>query len=223
MTLSFEQRREIGTERIGNLLLKGWILTNDPCKVPDCGMIYMKKKDYSIIDYCVLCNGNEAIPVVSSEDDDVEIVPENSEILLGERESVDVSKLMGEKLLSGWTMLQECCSDCPSVPLMRSRDMNELCLKCNKITQKHKDAKNCEPLKDEMDQLLETMQDEQIELLQCQDFKKENLWFIQQTLISKLAFLQNHLEASQSYNEIREISLALEACTKALKEIRDFK
>ena len=39
---------------------------------------------------------------------------------------------MGQLLLKGWTMLEECCDEC-SVPLMRSRDKKvEYCVQCKR-------------------------------------------------------------------------------------------
>ena len=39
---------------------------------------------------------------------------------------------MGNLLLSGWAMLEECCAPC-ATPLMRSRDKTqEVCCKCQK-------------------------------------------------------------------------------------------
>ncbi|KAF9967552.1 hypothetical protein BGZ70_009093 [Mortierella alpina] len=42
------------------------------------------------------------------------------------------SRLMGEKMLQGWTMLQEPCPNagCFGVPLMRSREQKEFCVVC---------------------------------------------------------------------------------------------
>ena len=42
------------------------------------------------------------------------------------------SNEMGQLLLKGWAMLEECCEDC-QVPLMRSPDKSsELCVQCKK-------------------------------------------------------------------------------------------
>lgn len=48
----------------------------------------------------------------------------------------DASKLLGEKLLQGWTMLAESCPNpaCGGVPLMRERGSNRMhCVACNAV------------------------------------------------------------------------------------------
>ncbi|KAF9949746.1 hypothetical protein BGZ72_008508 [Mortierella alpina] len=48
------------------------------------------------------------------------------------------SRLMGEKMLQGWTMLQEPCPNagCYGVPLMRSREKKEFCVVCETYNQR---------------------------------------------------------------------------------------
>ena len=46
----------------------------------------------------------------------------------------DATKLIGQKLLQGWTMLQDTCANesCPGVPLMRKPGAKEMvCVNCN--------------------------------------------------------------------------------------------
>ncbi|KAK3834607.1 MAG: hypothetical protein JOS17DRAFT_737182 [Linnemannia elongata] len=49
-------------------------------------------------------------------------------------QSERVSRLMGQRMLQGWTMLQDTCpnSSCNGVPLMRSREKKEICVACGK-------------------------------------------------------------------------------------------
>ncbi|KAF9117107.1 hypothetical protein BGX27_003569 [Mortierella sp. AM989] len=51
------------------------------------------------------------------------------------------SRLMGQKMLQGWTMLQESCSNpgCNSVPLMRSREKKDYCVVCEKYYLREQD------------------------------------------------------------------------------------
>ncbi|KAG0065370.1 hypothetical protein BGZ89_008380 [Linnemannia elongata] len=49
-------------------------------------------------------------------------------------QSERVSRLMGQRMLQGWTMLQDTCPSpsCNGVPLMRSREKKEICVACGK-------------------------------------------------------------------------------------------
>ncbi|KAG9327023.1 hypothetical protein KVV02_006500 [Mortierella alpina] len=51
------------------------------------------------------------------------------------------SRLMGEKMLQGWTMLQEPCPNagCFGVPLMRSREKKEFCVVCETYYQREQE------------------------------------------------------------------------------------
>ncbi|CAO3572637.1 unnamed protein product [Mortierella alpina] len=51
------------------------------------------------------------------------------------------SRLMGEKMLQGWTMLQEPCPNtgCFGVPLMRSREKKEYCVVCETYYQREQE------------------------------------------------------------------------------------
>ncbi|KAF9108316.1 hypothetical protein BGX29_001593 [Mortierella sp. GBA35] len=57
------------------------------------------------------------------------------EIRESQREQSErVSRLMGQRMLQGWTMLQDTCPNpsCNGVPLMRSREKKEICVACGK-------------------------------------------------------------------------------------------
>ncbi|KAF9544018.1 hypothetical protein EC957_000287 [Mortierella hygrophila] len=49
-------------------------------------------------------------------------------------QSERMSRLMGQRMLQGWTMLQDTCPNpsCNGVPLMRSREKREICVACGK-------------------------------------------------------------------------------------------
>ena len=51
----------------------------------------------------------------------------------------DVSAILGQKLLEGWTMLEEACDDC-NVPLMRNREGEVICFSCNAHFIKNQDG-----------------------------------------------------------------------------------
>ncbi|KAG0327544.1 hypothetical protein BGZ99_007382 [Dissophora globulifera] len=57
-------------------------------------------------------------------------------------QSARASRLMGQKMLQGWTMLQETCPNlaCNGVPLMRSREKKELCVLCGTFYVREQDV-----------------------------------------------------------------------------------
>ncbi|KAF8958926.1 hypothetical protein BGZ46_001871 [Entomortierella lignicola] len=86
-------------------------------------------------------------------DDDFEDAEEEvyrpSEDEIKERESKRkqsdrASKLIGQKMLQGWTMLQDPCpnTSCHGVPLLRSREKKEYCVVCENYFQREQDLEN---------------------------------------------------------------------------------
>ncbi|KAF9189147.1 hypothetical protein BGZ51_009813 [Haplosporangium sp. Z 767] len=59
-------------------------------------------------------------------------------------QSERASRLMGEKMLQGWAMLQEACPNegCNGVPLMRSREKKEFCVVCENYFQREQDLQH---------------------------------------------------------------------------------
>jgi uncharacterized Zn finger protein (UPF0148 family) len=233
MAVDEERRREIGVERIGTSLLQGMVMTDHICPVSGCNMITMRSKDRTVTDLCLLCTHDQPIPPISIE----------TPIIQKEEPKVDVSGLMAKKLLQGWTMMGECCSKCTEVPLMRSRDMKLLCVKCNKF--QNEATQEQEEEEENLVHVLRTstegtLQEEEIENLLSQvhvpkatrtevydtvlslDFNKGNLSVVQNTLLAKLNFLQRQLETSMEPREISGICLAIESCTKALNAVYYF-
>lgn len=101
MALTDEARREIGIDRIGSYLLKGWVLTDTPCS--RCSIPTMRSKSKDILGFCVLCDDQDQIPPIQTSEAPAE------ELVEPAKPENTVSQMLGQKLLQGWTMLQECC------------------------------------------------------------------------------------------------------------------
>ncbi|KAF9927923.1 hypothetical protein FBU30_002761 [Linnemannia zychae] len=58
---------------------------------------------------------------------------------LQREQSERVSRMMGQRMLQGWTMLQDICPNpsCGGIPLMRSREKKEMCVACGKCPAEH--------------------------------------------------------------------------------------
>ena len=105
-------------------MLQGWVLTDSPCA--KCAIPSMRRKDSSIVNFCVLCD-NENDPILpcipENETRDVALEEDLAEID-GDSYFVDfqenktqptISTMLGQKMLQGWTMMQDCCNQCPGV------------------------------------------------------------------------------------------------------------
>ena len=222
------QRRDIGIQRMGRLLLQGWVMTDLVCENGDCGMITFRKKDHSIVNFCCLCNDQtDPIPMsvlepLSATNGDIDLasepITEETEEIYKELEAEkDVSKLMGQKLLQGCTMMAEPCPECKSVPLMRDREMNLFCVACDSL------LVNAEPVIKEAPSV-ETLvapptKDVKLVAKQYEPFDKQDL---SRTLIQKLNFLNQSLKGCNSYADIHQITQAIDSTMKALKSVRDF-
>ncbi|KAJ3141412.1 hypothetical protein HK100_007042, partial [Physocladia obscura] len=151
-------RRDIGVERMGTYMLSGWVLTDTPCRNPGCNMPTFRTKDSSKVQFCCLCDdpknpipadtvdntphtdenitttGDHSINTygnnsISSDDDCDESEERPMPASTARSDSDRASKLLGEKLLSGWTMLADVCSTCHVTPLMEKAG-SRLCVKC---------------------------------------------------------------------------------------------
>ncbi|KAI8837090.1 hypothetical protein BC829DRAFT_49377 [Chytridium lagenaria] len=134
-----ENRREEGSKRLGTYMLQGWVLTDVPCTKPGCDMPTLRAKDDRTKYVCALCDDPRPIPPVRNvgrpsamvaDDDDIEeldeeedadeamddfemapLTPAEADRISRRREASDrASRLMGQRLLSGWTMLAETCN-----------------------------------------------------------------------------------------------------------------
>ena len=141
-------RDDEASQRIGSYMLKGWTLTNDTCPTPDCLVPLLRLKKTLV---CSACDIDPKLPPasrnISCESDSME------ELLNSEDEGLErrdvVPKLLGEKLMQGWMMLDECCLFCGDVPLMKSRKDELLCVGCNS-NQKPEQVQVIEPQSEEV-------------------------------------------------------------------------
>lgn len=133
-------------ERTSKLLLSGWKMLALSCPICNTALMQSKVGEKQ----CPSCN----LPVVSEgeiRERKVEVASSNISNIEEVRESYDdlrakyekdnkkqsqTSSLIGQKLLQGWTMLEQCCpdvSECRGTPLMReSIDGPSICVCCNK-------------------------------------------------------------------------------------------
>jgi len=141
--------------RINKKLDEGWKMSDQSC--PICHTIIMGNpatKEF----YCVKCQMPAKI-FQDDEEGEIEIVSssgngksanknkngsidsfekeEEYENMIFKREaerrkSDEMSKKMGEYLLQGWTMLEDCCLDC-LFPLMRSKKGEVICVGCGPV------------------------------------------------------------------------------------------
>ncbi|KAK8812349.1 hypothetical protein WA158_007583 [Blastocystis sp. Blastoise] len=132
---------------MGKYLLNGWTMLNENCP-NNCNVPLFRNKENELV--CPNCgpisaestsetDKKEDSEGYKNEDDIMQIEEETSsqkrlfeEDIVSHFKSDDVTKLIGEKLLQGWTMLESSCIEC-HVPLMRDHEGTEICLKCNKI------------------------------------------------------------------------------------------
>jgi uncharacterized Zn finger protein (UPF0148 family) len=128
-------RQDIGIQRIGDYLLKGWVLTDQGCT--RCNIPTMRTKDRQQVGFCVLCddklnpiplNLDENVPLNNTLDESV--YEEDLDELLASVDQnipkVDVSALLGQKLLQGWTMMEDICPRdmCVGVNLLIHADLS---------------------------------------------------------------------------------------------------
>ena len=127
-------------------MLSGWVLTDNPCVT--CHVPTVRRKDRSIVGFCVLCNHEtDPFPPIASgpavfeeeeeEKEDYADIEEEEleEMMHGFNDAAEcpsqaqiardaISSLLGQKMLQGWTMMQDCCpnvaGNCNGVSLSRS-------------------------------------------------------------------------------------------------------
>ncbi|KAI8051303.1 hypothetical protein BDF22DRAFT_744917 [Syncephalis plumigaleata] len=156
-------------ERLSDLMLRGWIMTNDTCYATTHSAPKMRMKG-GTEHWCVLCdedkivaNGGGVIKsrtraqattteqqaaAISTEieeetkgasnaeaekQQDTEY-PEQSPISTRRARQDDVSRLLGEKMLQGWTLMESVCesNSCVGVPLMKDLQGRLYCVACQK-------------------------------------------------------------------------------------------
>jgi len=137
--------------------LQGWTMLAESCD--ECNVPLMEKKKGQIIS-CVGCKRNFKREVNEDDPSTLMMVPivkdtvqnsappqVNSTTLappqvnsttLTEKPQPQISDIMGEKMLQGWTLLGDTCPICNS-PLMKDREGQMFCVKCNTRVMHEKD------------------------------------------------------------------------------------
>jgi len=124
------------SSRIGEKLLKGWIMTSDACKSIDCRGTPLMQNPATGFKLCVCCerengeyvapdNNNKSQLTDTLDDDSITTDSYSNESAVMDLDGHnDPSKLISEKLLKGWALLDTCCpAECNgNVPLMRNLD-----------------------------------------------------------------------------------------------------
>ncbi|KAJ3189758.1 hypothetical protein HDU85_000042 [Gaertneriomyces sp. JEL0708] len=162
------RRNDEGIKRLGTYMLKGWVMTDEPCRNAGCNVPTVRTKDRSIVRFCVLCDDkdhpyptvpasvvpnvkeDESEPNVSSSwdvaDEAIEVRPASAEdparAELRRRQGERASQLLGQKLLSGWALLDEICpgNTCFAIPLVRNRQKQKYCVICERTYSEEQSA-----------------------------------------------------------------------------------
>ena len=224
-------RRDIGVQRMGKLLLQGWVMTDSECPNKDCGMITFRKKDSSIVGHCCLCNDqNDPLPVISSSIGDeisepiIEEIDDLKDLYEELEQEQDLSKLMGQKLLQGCTMMAEPCSKCKRVPLMRDRKMTLFCVGCDtdiSVKETIKEETTVQSIKESSS--LETLNTARATAKSANSINSQlDLQSLTSNLAEKLEYLNTRLIRATSYQDIQSITSAISSTLGALKATRDF-
>ncbi|KAL6611003.1 hypothetical protein U3516DRAFT_813585 [Neocallimastix sp. 'constans'] len=150
---SFEQRHERGITNMGELLLKGYIMSADSC--PNCNCVLFKKSKNSPL-FCPICDdkkdkndtkknkmnnkNNQSLQYSESK------ITDTKPTETGSKENVtnqinSVNNKMSELLLAGWTLTNDNCPFCIGVPLMRNKEKLQYCVKCEKNFVSEEEAK----------------------------------------------------------------------------------
>ncbi|KAJ3318779.1 hypothetical protein HDV06_007030 [Boothiomyces sp. JEL0866] len=138
--MTTETDRELAIKRIGEYLLKGWVLTDVPCR--NCKVPTLRTKNRATVDFCTVCDLEPEVFQKNDIDDDLLKQKE-----LEYKRALDieldgpkkqptqnnVSELLGKYLLKGWTMMQECCETCDGVPYMGNKQKELYCVSCQKF------------------------------------------------------------------------------------------
>jgi uncharacterized Zn finger protein (UPF0148 family) len=133
MTVSDKDR---AIASMGDLLLKGWCMTNEGCE--NCSMPLMRSKTGEEV--CTQCALRPQQPSVTPcLDQESPVLPPKKESPIPTKDSNKesltdkASRLIGQKLLQGFTMLDRTCDDCTGVPLVGDRKSGTAsCVLCRK-------------------------------------------------------------------------------------------
>ncbi|KAJ1836808.1 hypothetical protein LPJ73_007600 [Coemansia sp. RSA 2703] len=143
---------------MSRLMLKRWTMLAELCTIDGCSAPLMGEPETKA-PKCVWHDAKELFPdEVTEEDDKVDEKMDTPELYDLEPDTISAetedarkrrerreqgdsaSEKIAKKLLQGWTMIEETCSNesCHNVPLIRDRDMVQLCVICG---QKYMDEK----------------------------------------------------------------------------------
>ncbi|KAI9598888.1 hypothetical protein BDF19DRAFT_429425 [Syncephalis fuscata] len=142
-----ETDNNVALERLSDLMLKGWIMTNDTCFAATHTAPRMRLKGRTE-NWCVICdeakiisNGGLLKPLTKETENTKDAQPINVKEAtqpLSRARRDDISRLLGEKMLQGWTLMEMACSmdGCVGVPLMKDTSGQLHCVSCYNITNK---------------------------------------------------------------------------------------
>jgi uncharacterized Zn finger protein (UPF0148 family) len=226
MALTKDQRREKGIQRMGTMMLQGWVLTDSVCSRAGCGVPTFRNKSSSIVGHCCLCDDkNDPIPPIIDEAFDM-ILEEEEEDFLEEikvdSKGPNISSLLGEKLIMGWTMMQECCPTGSGTPLMKDKSDRLFCVSCDAFVDQIKVPNAIPPTVEQI------MEEKEIYLSSPETIRTaiepkvgSNATFdsIKATLSLKLSQLEKMLSQKNHHLDIKNVSDAIESCANALTAV----
>ncbi|KAL4081803.1 hypothetical protein V8B97DRAFT_105408 [Scleroderma yunnanense] len=115
--------------KLGELMLRGWILTDNPCPAPSCKGVPILRSPRGqgpVLHHCVSCDGNPR--ELSSNLSSPTFAPpvETEEMSRRRQQSDQASTEIGKRLLKGWAMLGDECPSarCFGIPLVRPPKTN---------------------------------------------------------------------------------------------------
>uniref|UniRef100_A0A7S2KKL1 Uncharacterized protein n=1 Tax=Leptocylindrus danicus TaxID=163516 RepID=A0A7S2KKL1_9STRA len=146
-TLEEKERREQATAEIVRKMMEGWTIMETPC--PTCGIPLMSHHQIESTAECPLCGPPPPVPV--PEEAPAPVVPvviSGNQVLLSVKEEADdvqsrrekASAEIGNRLLSGWTLVEETkCGEC-SLPVLQKDGIEEcvICGQAKKLTEEEK-------------------------------------------------------------------------------------
>ncbi|OUM65216.1 hypothetical protein PIROE2DRAFT_7850, partial [Piromyces sp. E2] len=142
---SFEKKHERGINNMGELLLKGYIMTAEACPVCNCPFF---KRTNNSPPFCPLCDEKNNKENENIKDLNNSVIKNNQQInpkenkvnesLIDSLKNSDnkskkndsINSKMSELMLAGWTLTNNNCPLCTGVPLMKNKEKQQFCVKC---------------------------------------------------------------------------------------------
>lgn len=128
-----EEPRDKAIKAMGDLILKGWTMTDLGCSI--CQIPLMRSRDGQEV--CTLCSQSIATkkaPLIPAKRELSEEppMPAQSAPKKQESKSDSASRLIGQKMLQGWALLNAECVHCQGIPLVGHRKMKvSACVICD--------------------------------------------------------------------------------------------